>query len=186
MMHSNFKKIGNNVTISPKASIYGAERIEIGDNVRIDDFCILSAGEGGIKIGSNIHIACYSSLIGSGPIMLMDRTQISQRVTILSSTDDFTGAYLVGPCVPKHLTNVRHAEVILSEDTVVGAGSVILPGVIVGQNTAIGAMSLVKHDVPENVIYAGIPAKFKGNRVKRDHIGQIQNTIDYFSYQPGE
>ncbi|EQD33256.1 galactoside O-acetyltransferase, partial [mine drainage metagenome] len=45
---------GKNVLISRKCSIYGASRIELGDNVRIDDFCVLSAGDGGIKIGSYI------------------------------------------------------------------------------------------------------------------------------------
>ena len=56
-----FKKVGKNVSISDKCSIYNAKNIEIGSNVRIDDFVILSAGEGGIKIGSHIHIACYAS-----------------------------------------------------------------------------------------------------------------------------
>lgn len=43
------KSYGENVLISKKCSIYGAENIEIGNNVRIDDFCILS---GEIKIGN--------------------------------------------------------------------------------------------------------------------------------------
>lgn len=44
-------KVGNNVKISRKSSIYGYN-IEIGDNVRIDDFCILS---GKIRLGNYIH-----------------------------------------------------------------------------------------------------------------------------------
>ena len=59
-----FKSIGDDVLISDKASIYNPSDIEIGSNVRVDDFCIISAGNGGIKIGSNIHIAIFSSLIG--------------------------------------------------------------------------------------------------------------------------
>lgn len=51
------KKYGRNVKISRHASIYGAQNISIGDNVRIDDFCILS---GHIELGSYIHIAAYS------------------------------------------------------------------------------------------------------------------------------
>ena len=51
-----FKKIGSNVLISKKASLYGVSQMEIGDNVRIDDFCILS---GNIMLGSNIHISAY-------------------------------------------------------------------------------------------------------------------------------
>jgi galactoside O-acetyltransferase len=50
---------GEDVKISRKTSIYGAERIAIGDHVRIDDFCVISAGAGGISIGSHVHIAVY-------------------------------------------------------------------------------------------------------------------------------
>ena len=51
-----FKSIGENVFISDKASIYGVKNIEIGSNVRIDDFCIISAGDGGIKIGDYVPV----------------------------------------------------------------------------------------------------------------------------------
>ena len=54
-------RIGRNVLISRKASIYGSENIEIGENVRIDDFCILS---GKIKLGNNVHIASGTYLWG--------------------------------------------------------------------------------------------------------------------------
>ena len=67
-----FTSLGENVKISRKASIYGAGQISIGNNVRVDDFCILSAGAGGISIGSFIHIAAYSSLIGKERIELKD------------------------------------------------------------------------------------------------------------------
>ena len=53
-----FKRLGKGVKISSKASIYNAGNISIGDNTRIDDFCIISAGEEGIEIGRNVHIAC--------------------------------------------------------------------------------------------------------------------------------
>ena len=47
-----FKSLGENVLISDKCSIYNAKNISIGDNTRIDDFAILSAGDGGIEIGN--------------------------------------------------------------------------------------------------------------------------------------
>lgn len=48
-----FLKYGKNVLVSRKASIYNPEQMVLGDNIRIDDFCILS---GNIKLGSYIHI----------------------------------------------------------------------------------------------------------------------------------
>ena len=61
-----------NVIISDKISIYNPGNISIGDNTRIDDFCVLSAGKGGIEIGRNVHIAVYVSIIGEGKIIVSD------------------------------------------------------------------------------------------------------------------
>ena len=61
-----FASIGENVLISDRASFYNPSKISLGSNVRIDDFCVFSAGLGGISIGNYIHIAVYSLLIGAG------------------------------------------------------------------------------------------------------------------------
>jgi len=162
-----FKSIGENVLISDKSSIYNAKNIEIGSNVRIDDFCILSAGDGGIKIGNNIHIACYVSMIGAGEIILDDFSQISSRVVILSSSDDFSGEYLVGPCIPSEFTNVKSYKVHLMKHVVIGTGSTILPNVTLKEGAAVGAMSLVKNDVEQFEIVVGIPAKKVKDRSRK-------------------
>lgn len=159
LIQKGFKSIGENVLISNLTSIYNAKNIEIGSNVRIDDFCILSAGEGGIKIGNNIHIACYVSMIGAGKITLEDFSQVSSRVVILSSSDDFSGNFLVGPCISSEFTNVKSSPVRLMKHSVVGTGSTILPNVTLYTGAAVGAMSLVKDDVNEFEIVVGIPAK---------------------------
>ncbi len=162
-----FKSIGENVLISDKSSIYNAKNIEIGSNVRIDDFCILSAGESGIKIGNNIHIACYVSMIGAGEIILDDFSQVSSRVVILSSSDDFSGEYLVGPCIPSEFTNVKSYKVHLMKHVVIGTGSTILPNVTLKEGAAVGAMSLVKDSVNEFEIVVGIPAKKVKDRSRK-------------------
>ena len=53
-----FRKVGEHIKISKMTSLYGTEKISIGNNVRIDDFCLLS---GKVTIGNNVHIAagCY-------------------------------------------------------------------------------------------------------------------------------
>lgn len=154
-----FASVGNNVFISTKASFYGTSKIHIGNNVRIDDFCVISAGEGGVHIGNYIHIAVYSSLIGSGRITLMDYSNISSRVSIYSSNDDYSGNYMSNPMVPTEFTNVMHAPVVIGRHVIIGSGSVILPGVVLGDGAAIGALSLVKDNCDNFYIYAGNPLK---------------------------
>ena len=46
-----FAALGDDLRVSDKASFYGVPRISLGDHTRIDDFCVLSAGSGGIRIG---------------------------------------------------------------------------------------------------------------------------------------
>lgn len=159
LLKLGFKSLGRNVRISTKASFYGANKISIGNNVRIDDFCVISAGEGGVFIGDYIHVAVYSSLIGSGKIVLQDFCNISSRVAIYSSNDDYSGEFMTNPMVPSQFTNVTHADVEIGKHVIVGTGSVILPGVALGEGTAVGALSLVNRSSEPYSIVVGNPAK---------------------------
>lgn len=154
-----FAAVGQNVLISDRASFYNCARIEIGNNVRIDDFCVLSAGVGGICIGDYVHVAVYSSLIGAGRITLSDFCNISSRVAIYSSNDDYSGATMTNPTVSREYTGVMHADVFLGKHVIVGSGSVILPNVTLQEGAAVGALSLVNHDCEAFGIYAGNPAR---------------------------
>ncbi|MFS1423634.1 acyltransferase [Shewanella sp. 10N.286.48.B5] len=154
-----FKYLGTNVQLSKLASIYRAENISIGDNSRIDDFCVLSAGEGGISIGKHVHIAVYCSIIGGGRIVLEDYTCISGRCSIYSSNDDYSGDFMTNPTVPEEFTNVTHAPVTIRKHSLVGAGTVILPGVEIGKCSAVGSLSLIKKSIEPGYIYIGNPAQ---------------------------
>lgn len=174
-----FASLGSNVLISDKASIYGADKISIGSNVRIDDFCVLSAGNSGIVIGNYIHIAVFSSLIGAGKISILDFSNISSRVSIYSSSDDYDGTHMTNPMVPTEYTNVNHQDVFLDKHVIVGSGSVILPGVRLHDGVAVGALSLVKYDCEAFGIYAGSPAKLIRHR-KRELLLKEQALLSSF------
>ena len=164
-----FKRVGKDVKVSRKASIYAVERISIGDNVRIDDFCILS---GDITIGSHIHIGAYAALYGSMGIELEDYTGISPRTTLFSAMDDFGGDYLIGPIHPENTTNVTGGKILLKRLSQIGSGCTIFPGVTIGEGAVVGAMSLVRKSLPEWVVAAGIPARILHER-KRGAINYI-------------
>lgn len=154
-----FSKVGKNVLLSDKSSYYNCANIEIGDNVRIDDFCVLSAGSGGIVIGRNVHIAIYSSLIGAGTITICDFANLSSRVSIYSSNDDYSGGAMTNPTIPTEFTNVTHADVVIKRHVIIGSGSIVLPGVTLEEGTAIGALSLVNKNCEAFTIYAGSPLR---------------------------
>ncbi|EML1552701.1 TPA: acyltransferase [Enterobacter hormaechei] len=162
-----FASVGENVLISKKASFYGISKIHIGNNVRIDDFCVISAGAEGVFIGNYVHIAVYSSLIGAGRITLMDYSNISSRVSIYSSNDDYSGNYMSNPMVPTDFTNVTHDSVVVGKHVIIGSGSIVLPGVTLNEGCAIGALSLVKNSCDTFTIYAGNPARRIRERSKK-------------------
>ena len=158
------RSYGENVRISRYAQIYSPEKISIGDNVRIDDFCILS---GNITIGSHIHIAAYCALYGADyGIIMEDYTGLSARATIYAAMDDFSGDYLIGPIHEDKSINVTGGLVQICKYAQIGAGGLVFPSVCVGEGTVLGAMSMAKQALVPWSIYAGIPAKKIKNRSK--------------------
>nr|WP_290428121.1 acyltransferase [Ramlibacter albus] len=154
-----FASVGRGVRVSDRASFHGPSRIHLGDNVRIDDFCVLSAGKGGIRLGSHIHVAVYSCMLGAGSITLGDFSNISSRVSIYSSSDDYSGATMTNPTVPENYKNVDHRDVYIGRHVVIGSGSVVLPGAILEDGVAVGALSMMRGRCPAFGIYAGVPAR---------------------------
>ena len=67
----NFKSVGSNVSISKNATIIGEKNISLGSNVRIDDYTIISAENGSLIVGSNVHIG-GQSYFGCSPFFLVD------------------------------------------------------------------------------------------------------------------
>jgi galactoside O-acetyltransferase len=74
---------------------------------------------------------------------------------------------MTGPTLSSEFTNVRHADVFMGKHVIVGSGTVILPGVILEEGVAVGALSLVHKRCDAFGIYAGNPARRIRER-KRD------------------
>lgn len=165
-MEMGFKSLGENLQISEKVSFYGAKNITIGSNVRIDDYCVLTGNGVGLEIGSYVHIAAFCYLSGQGGIKLMDYSGLSSRCSLYSASDDYSGESMTNPTIPEKFLNIFRAEIILNKHVIIGTGSTILPGVEIGEGTAIGSMSLVNKSIESWGMYAGVPVKFIKPRKK--------------------
>jgi len=151
-----FKKLGKNVRISDKAAIYNPEQMELGDHVRIDDFCVVS---GNLSFGRFIHVTPMCLVAGGIPgIVLEDFCTLAYGVKVFSQSDDYSGQTLVNSNIPKGFKNEKFAAVHLHRQVIVGAGAVIMPGVNVAEGCAIGAMALVTRSTEAWGVYAGTPA----------------------------
>ncbi len=157
--------VGKNVKISERAVIYNPENLIIGDNSRIDDFCILSCGKG-LTIGKYVHVACYTAIFAAAGVILEDFSGLSGHCIIYSKSDDYSGESLTNPTTPDEFKKVKEGLVILKKHVIIGHGSTIMPGVIIGEGTAVGAKSFVNESCANWSIYAGVPARRIDKRSK--------------------
>jgi len=111
-------------------------------------------------LASNIHISAFCALYGKFGIKMEEYSGLSPRCTLLSGSDDFSGDSMISPMAPEEFTNVFGSPIVIRKFCQIGAGSIVMPGVTVNEGAAIGALSLVKKDIPEWSIYAGNPARF--------------------------
>jgi dTDP-4-amino-4,6-dideoxy-D-glucose acyltransferase len=92
-------------------------------------------------------------------VLLEDFVNISSRVSIYSSNDDYSGSAMTNPMVPSLYTKVQVGNVKIGKHSIIGSGSVILPDVTIESGVAVGALSLVNQGCRSFGIYAGIPAR---------------------------
>ncbi len=127
------KHVGDNVSVYPNVYLAKTYGLSIGDNVSIHPLCYLDA-DGGIEIGSDVSIARNVSIIS-----------FNHRY------DDLT--------VPIKEQAIERKKITIEDNVWIGANATLLAGVTVRSGSIIGAASVVTHDVEENSIVAGNPAK---------------------------
>lgn len=156
------KKFGKNILISRNTKIYDPEKLSLENNVRIDDFCILT---GNIVLGNYVHISPFCLLSGRYNISMKDFSGLSSRVSIYTSNEDYVkGSSLTNPTIPEKIRNIESGSVLIEQHAVVGASSILLPNTHLETGVILGAYSLAKGKFEKWKIYVGIPAKFKKNR----------------------
>lgn len=152
-----FKSLGKNVQISDKASIYNCNQISIGDNSRVDDYCVLS---GNITIGNHVHIAPFCLLAGGEKgIIMEDFSGLAYRVTVFTQSDDYSGETLTNPTIPKQYKNELKKAIYIGRHVIIGTNSVVMPGVTLAEGCSVGAMSLLRKSTEPWGVYLGNPAK---------------------------
>ena len=105
-----------------------------------------------VRIGKRVYINSGCLMMSAGGITIGDDTQIAANVQLISNNHDLKNRQVI-TCKP----------IKIGRNVWIGAGATILPGVSIGDNSVVGASSVVTKDVPPNTIVAGNPAKFIKN-----------------------
>ncbi len=151
-------RFGTKVRVDRSALLFGAEHIAIASNVRIDAYSIITA-EQPVRIGNFVHVGAGAMIFGKAGVVLEDFVGVSPRACIFSTADDYVEGYLANPTVPEEFTNVKALPVVMKKHSLLGCGSVLLPGVTVGEGAAIGALSLVLRNVRAFAVVCGSPPR---------------------------
>lgn len=167
--------VGKDVTIWPQAKIVSPETIRIGDSVIIDDFVFIMGG-GKTIIGSFVHIASFTSVTGGGEFVMENYTAVASGSRVFTGTDDYTGKYMTNPTIPYPYRLPTRTFVHIKKHAIIGANTVILPGVTIGEGASIGANSLIIKDCEPWTIYVGSPAKPLRER-PRKHILEFEEQL---------
>ena len=163
------------VKIFEFTKIIGIENIEFGKYIIIDDFVLIYAKKK-IKIGNYVHIANFSSITGSDELIIEDYSAISQGCRILTATDDFKDWGFGNSTISDKFRNIKSAPIKIEKFCVVGANSVILPGVTIGEGATIGANSVITKDLEPWGIYIG--NKRIGWRNKKEVLKNYKNFLN--------
>ena len=101
------------------------------------------------KLGYKTDIGAFTYINAKNGVVIEDFVQIGSHCSIYSiSTIDN-----------------KEGQVKLQKNCKIGSHSVVMPGVTIGENSIVGAMSFVNADVPDNEVVAGVPAKI----IKKRH-----------------
>jgi acetyltransferase-like isoleucine patch superfamily enzyme len=174
---------GRNVVFGQNVVLRHPHKIQIGDNVVIDDNCLLDAkGESntGIRIASGVFIGRNTILsCKNGDIDLAEGANIGFNCEIFSASRVRVGrsalvaayCYLIGgdhdfsdSSRPVLEQARKSAGITVGDGAWLGAGAKVLDGVIIGANAVIGAGAVVRESVPERATAVGVPAKIVGTR----------------------
>jgi acetyltransferase-like isoleucine patch superfamily enzyme len=174
---------GRNVVFGQNVVLRHPNKLRIGDNVVIDDNCLLDAkgdGNTGITIGSGVFIGRNTILsCKNGDIAIEDGANIGFNCELFSASRVRIGrgtllaayCYLIGgdhevtdPDLPVLEQARRSRGIDVGEGAWLGAGAKVLDGVTVGNRAIVGAGAVVLHAVPDGAVAVGIPARIVGAR----------------------
>lgn len=141
-------KLGQNVKLSKFINLYGCE---VGDNTKIGAFVEIQKNA---RVGRNCKISSHTFICEG--VTIEDNAFIGHGVTFVN--DSYPRATASGGQLQTE-KDWKVEQTLVKKGASIGSGATILSKVVIGENAIVGAGSVVTKDVPANAIVAGNPAK---------------------------
>ncbi|AZB21065.1 acyltransferase [Kaistella haifensis] len=118
---------------------------------------IEAAKNRGLKIGENLYVQGVPNF-GSEPFLI----EIGNHVTLAEGVSfiNHGGDARVTKRIEKYKDGRNFGRIKIGNNTFIGKGTILMPGISIGNNCIIGSLSVVSSSVPDNSVYAGTPVKF--------------------------
>ena len=152
---------------SSRIDVFPWNQFIVGKNSLIEDFTTINNGAGHVIIGNNARVGIGSVIIG--PVRLGDKVGLGQHVFI----SGFNHGYEDGERDSNEQPLVKK-EIIIEDESHIGANAVIVAGVHIGKRCQIGAGSVVTKNIPDYSVAVGNPAKIIKQYNFRKEYGKIQ------------
>jgi len=160
-----FRHLGENTQVSTKCSIYYPNLISLGDGCRVDDFVMLA---GSICTGRNVHITAYCNIEGGrSGVKIGNFATLAYGCHIIAQSDDYSGESMTNSTIPSRFKIEDSREVSIGDYSILGAGTIVLPGVELPEGVASGAQTLFTKSVEPWGLYVGSPAQRIKDRSKK-------------------
>jgi acetyltransferase-like isoleucine patch superfamily enzyme len=162
-------KDGESLRLPASTKIYAGAKLlrqdmlHVENNVMVDDFVLIGAPA---ILYRHVHIAAFTSVLGRARLVMLPFSGLSTGVRVFTSNDDYRFGALTNPTVPETARNMHTEPVTIGRHCIVGANSVVLPGVSMPEGSVLGANGLLKSTtkLEKWAIYAGCPARKIGER----------------------
>lgn len=147
----------------PTGTMFGAASIHLGEDTLIGAHCTLLVGyapgdpdvpERGLVIGDRCVIGAGSIMTAHSSIEIGDDVWFGRDVFVSDASHGYQD-----PETPIGLQLGAHQPVRIGAGSWVGHGAIILPGTTIGRNVVVGAGSVVRGEIPDHAVVAGVPAK---------------------------
>lgn len=147
-------KLGENVSIYAFVNLYGCS---IGDNSRVGTFVEIQKNA---SVGRNVKVSSHTFICEG--VTIEDDVFIGHNVSFIN--DKYPRATNAGGA-PQSEADWSVVKTVVKRGASIGTSATILCGVTIGENAIVGAGSVVTHDVPDNAVVAGNPARLMKSAV---------------------
>lgn len=158
----SLKFCGKGVRLYPLCKMIRAQNAELDDNCQIFDFVFIDAGKS-LKIGKYSTLTWNVLIEGGANTYIGHRVFIGPGSKLLTSTYKINGHFTVEH-LPSGCQETEYGDIIIKDDAYIGANSIIMPGVTIGEGAVVGSNSFVRDDLEPWTIYVGTPCKPIGKR----------------------